>query len=74
LTLTLAENPTGGFLLNVAGPSGETCILEMTTNLLVSDGWQALFTNGFDLSGAARFVDPSATNDPQRFYRVRLGP
>jgi len=33
-----------------------------------------LFTNDFDLTGTAWFLDVTATNDAHRFYRVRVGP
>lgn len=72
--LTGQVTPGTGFALTATGPVGGTCIVETTTNLLGSDGWQALFTNAFDVTGTALFLDGTATNDPQRFYRARLGP
>jgi len=74
VVLTVSGNPGTGFDFTVTGPAGGTCIVEMTTNLLSTDGWQAFFTNDFDLTGTAQFVDDSATNDAQRFYRARVGP
>ncbi len=74
LVLSGQNDPGTGFALTATGPAGGTCILETTTNLLGLDGWQALFTNAFDVTGTALFLDGTATNDPQRFYRARLGP
>jgi hypothetical protein len=71
LVLSVAGNPDGSFVLTATGPAGGTCILQMNTNVV--DCWQALFTNDFS-AGTAQFVDTSATNDPQRFYRALLAP
>jgi len=71
LFLRVAGNPGDGLVLWASGPPGGICIWEMTTNL--AGGWQDLFTNDFG-AGSAQFADPAATNDPQRFYRARLGP
>ena len=73
LMLTVTNNPGTGFALTATGPAGANCILEMTTDLSVVNGWQPLFTNGFD-TGVTQFLDDTATNDVQRFYRARIGP
>jgi hypothetical protein len=73
LVLSVVPNPGGGMVLNLTGPPEATGILEMTTNLGMFNGWQCLDTNVLDINGAAQFLDFSATNDAQRFYRALLG-
>jgi hypothetical protein len=73
LVLSVMENPGGGVVLNLTGPPEATGILEMTTNLAVFTEWQFLSTNVLDVNGTAQFIDFSATNDAQRFYRALLG-
>ena len=58
---------TNGFGFNLAGVAGQTLIVESSTNLSV---WSALATNLLN-SGQVYFADPSATNAPWRFYRLR---
>jgi len=72
--LTVQNNPGAGFALSASGPAGASCVLEMSTDLTSTASWQALFTNDFDLTGTAWFLDVTATNDAHRFYRVRVGP
>ena len=72
--LSAANDPGVGMVLNVTGPPNDTFIMEMTTNLGLPAGWLPLSTNLLDDTGAGQFIDFSATNDPQRFYRAVLGP
>ncbi len=64
--------PDGGFNLNLTGTPGYTYILQSTTNLAVADGWLSIATNTIDTNGVWLFADPSATNYPQQFYRLKL--
>lgn len=73
LVLSVLQNPGGGVVLNLSGPPEATSILEMTTNLGMVNCWQILNTNVLDNGGAAQFIDYSAANDTQRFYRALLG-
>jgi len=74
VVLSMSNLPGSGFDLTATGPVGATCIFEMTTNLLLPAAWLPLFTNAFGPTGTAQFLDTSATNDLQRFYRVQTGP
>jgi hypothetical protein len=68
--LTGSSFASGQFRLTVSGDSGPDYTLQASTNLL---NWIPLQTTSpvvFPFS----FSDPSATNYPQRFYRVLLGP
>jgi len=68
----VAANPDGSFTLNLAGTSGETYVLETTTNLVLITGWQPIATNMPDTNGVWQFNDVEATNFAQRFYRLKL--
>ncbi len=57
--------------LNLTGSPGVSYVLESTTNLVSSEGWQPVATNLFDLTGVWQFNDTSATNFAQRFYRLK---
>ncbi|HEY5346033.1 MAG TPA: protease pro-enzyme activation domain-containing protein [Verrucomicrobiae bacterium] len=63
-----------GFNLNLSGSPGYTYILEATTNLLPSGNWLPLATNTPGTNGVWQFTDPSATNIPFQFYRLKLAP
>jgi hypothetical protein len=58
----------GQFQFRLAGTSGESYILQASTNLLI---WTNLLTNSATLYD---FTDANATNYPRRFYRAVLGP
>jgi uncharacterized repeat protein (TIGR01451 family) len=64
----------GSFALDFAGMAGVSYILETTTNLLFPEDWQPVDTNTAATNGILLFVDPQATNFPQRFYRLKLAP
>lgn len=68
----MAFIPDGGFNLNLTGMPGYIYILQSTTNLAVADGWLSIATNTIDTNGVWLFADPSATNYPQQFYRLKL--
>jgi hypothetical protein len=69
-TLTGAGSVNGAFHLSVNGDVGPDYFLEASTNL--TDWTLLLGTNPPTLP--FDFTDPTATNHPARFYRVRLGP
>lgn len=60
----------GTFNLTVSGDPGHDYIIQSSTNLA---DWTAIFTNPLP---ALPFVwsDSAASNFPQRFYRIQLGP
>ena len=58
---------SNGFLVSVLGAANTTYVLEASTNLQL---WVPLATN-FTATGLWDFVDPAATNFPNRYYRVR---
>jgi hypothetical protein len=58
----------GVFRMRVACPSAGNHVLEAATN--VTGNWIALATNASPF-GILDFVDSSATNFAQRFYRAR---
>jgi subtilase family serine protease len=68
----LAANHDGSFNLNLLGTPGFTYILETTTDLLSSAGWQPIATNTLGTNGVWQFDDTSATNFSQQFYRLKL--
>jgi arabinogalactan endo-1,4-beta-galactosidase len=70
----VAANPDGSFTLNFAGTPGSTYILETTTNLFSTNGWQPIATNELDSSGAWHFTDLQAVSFQQQFYRLKLAP
>src|SRR6266568_3289108 len=58
----------GAFGFNVSGAAGQNYQIVASTNLL---DW-SLVTSVVATNNQFEFVDPSATNYPQRFYRVNL--
>jgi hypothetical protein len=67
-------NTNGSFTLNLLGTPGDTYVLETTTNLVSTGGWQPIATNTLDTNSVWQFNDAEATNYSQRFYRLKLGP
>jgi len=57
---------TGQFGFSLAGVSGQTVVLEASTNLV---DWTLIATNTFNL-GPLHFADTNAANFPARFYRA----
>ena len=60
---------TNQFGFNISWTSGQTVVVEASTNL-ANPYWQPLQTNTLT-SGSAWFNDPERTNFPGRFYRLR---
>jgi uncharacterized repeat protein (TIGR03803 family) len=58
------------FYLSLSGPANTACHVEVSTDLL---HWTPL-TNILNTAGAVQFIDASAANFPQRFYRASQGP
>ena len=68
---TTTESPsTHKFGFNISWASGQTVVVEASTNLANPD-WQPVQTNTLT-TGTAYFSDPQWTNCPNRFYRLRL--
>ena len=61
----------GSFRLNFTGPVGKDYELRATTNLLLQPllFWDLLDSGTFGI-GPIIYDDMSATNNPQRFYRI----
>ncbi|MGC9944112.1 MAG: leucine-rich repeat domain-containing protein [Verrucomicrobiota bacterium] len=59
--------PSGNFIFTVTGVSGQTIVVDASTNLV---NWQPVWTN--TLTGTnALFTDPQWKNYPSRFYRAQ---
>jgi hypothetical protein len=58
--------------LNLAGSPNHTYILEANTNLLPTGSWIPIATNTLGTNGVWSFTDPSATNLPFQFYRLKF--
>jgi hypothetical protein len=58
---------TNQFGFNIQWASGQTVVVEASTNLV---DWQPVQTNTLT-NGSAYFSDPQWTNYPGRFYRLR---
>ena len=65
----LSGGAGGGFQLSVANVSGQSVIIEVSTNL-VSGNWVPVFTNVQPFV----FTNFDSTNYPMQFYRARTGP
>ncbi len=63
-------NLDGSVTIQGSAMSGSTNVIQFATNLVPSILWQNLATNIADPKGAWQFTDPSATNQPARFYRA----
>ena len=59
-----------GFALSGTGTAGQAYILQVAANLNLPVVWVPLLTNSADPNGVINFIDPQATNWPQRFYRL----
>lgn len=66
----LAPLTNGQFGFQLTGTVGETCVIQVSSNLTA---WTAVQTNTLT-NGVWTFVDPDATNSNQRFYRAQLAP
>jgi len=59
-------------LVKASGPPGRDCVIEYTKDFL---NYAPLATNVFSFTTRTiAFVDPSTTNWPMRFYRIRVAP
>jgi arabinogalactan endo-1,4-beta-galactosidase len=70
----VTANPDGSFTLKFVGTPGETYVLETTTSLVPTDGWQSIATNTLESSGVWQFTDMQAADFQQQFYRLKLAP
>ncbi|HUA37395.1 MAG TPA: cadherin repeat domain-containing protein, partial [Candidatus Sulfopaludibacter sp.] len=77
VTVLLPATPTiisPTFTNGVNGDSGPDYYIDSTTNLGSPVVWLPLFTNYGPTAFPLTWSDITATNTPQRFYRIRLGP
>ncbi len=68
---SVAVQPASGVTLELNGGYGSTYVLESADDLTAGD-WQPLATNTLGLAGVWQFTDFSVTNNPVRFYRLKL--
>ena len=68
LSSTSGGLSSNGFSLSVTGESGVSYGIEASSDLVT---WLPLVTLSAGSNGALSFVDPAATNSPQRFYRAK---
>jgi hypothetical protein len=61
-------NRTNGFGFNLTAQSGQTIVVEISTNLV---DWQPVFTNMFDTDPVS-YRDLTAITNRSGFYRLRL--
>jgi hypothetical protein len=62
-----------GLVLPLSGAYGATYVLEAAADL-TSGVWLPLATNTLGVDSSWEFTDPSVTNHPARFYRLKLVP
>jgi len=67
----IAPPPPGAIVLQLTGAYGSTYVLESADDLTASD-WQPVATNTLDITGTWQFTDFGVTNNPVRFYRLKL--
>jgi hypothetical protein len=68
LAVNLGAGPVLNLTLNVQ--TGQSHVLQTTTNLAAPIEWQSIITNTADTNGVWSFTDTNTANYPQRFYRV----
>jgi len=67
-----AKLPDGSFqLVYTNTPYGTNTVLTSTDMTVPVTNWTALGSGAEVLPGQFQFIDPQATNGPQRFYRIR---
>jgi len=69
---SITQNPSDGSVtLDLSGGSGETYLVQVTTNLSSPTQWQTISTNVVDSDdGSWQFTDTDATNYSFQFYRI----
>ena len=70
---SLAQSADGNFQLGGFGAAGVTYELDAATNLAPPIPWLFVTNAVADQTGGFQFWDLSATNFPQRFYRIISG-
>lgn len=63
--------PNGSFQLSLSGPPNHTYVIETATNV-VDRVWTPVSTNQTSAGGVLQFIDTTASNAPQRFFRARM--
>jgi uncharacterized repeat protein (TIGR03803 family) len=65
------EFQSGGFLLTFSGAPSQSWVVQGSSNLASTNGWQGLAATNTDSFGLFQFLDASATNNPASgFYRA----
>jgi len=67
---SLAQSADGNFQFNGTGAAGVTYTLNAATNLIPPVVWISVTNAVADQTGLVQLSDLSATNFPQRFYRI----
>ena len=67
---SLAQSADGNFQFNGTGAAGVTYTLNAATNLIPPILWLSVTNAVADQTGLFQLSDSSATNFPQRFYRI----
>jgi len=66
----ITQTSDGNFQLGGSGAAGETYTLNAATNLSLPIFWFFVTNAVADQNGNFQFWDLSATNFPQKFYRI----
>ena len=69
----MAQTGDGNFQFSGSGAAGVTYELDATTNLFLPINWIFVTNAVADQNCEFQFWDLSATNFPQRFYRIISG-
>jgi alpha-galactosidase len=69
--LGITQQPDGGFTVTGAAAPGQSGVLVSASGFVSQPSWTPVSTNIADLNGAIAFPNLYATNDAQRFFRLR---
>jgi len=72
LAITNILNTAEGWEISFPSVSGKVYRIEYATDLMTSNDWSILLDDITATGTVIQVVDPTATNQPARFYRVRL--
>ncbi|MGA2248492.1 MAG: hypothetical protein ABSH48_26290, partial [Verrucomicrobiota bacterium] len=67
--ITVNNQAGNGVHLTMAGTPGDTYQIQASTNVV---NWVNLYSITADSLGMIQLQDPTATNQPKRFYRAKL--
>ncbi|HXI71501.1 MAG TPA: PA14 domain-containing protein [Verrucomicrobiae bacterium] len=72
--ITAPKVTAGKFSMQIGGDAGPDYLIYATTNLMIAYANWELLANTNPSTLPFQFIDPSLSGQPQRFYRVSLGP